>query len=60
MSRSDDGYLSATDAAAYLSIHKNTLYRWTMMGLIKSHRIGPRGDYRYRKQDLQSFVEEKK
>jgi excisionase family DNA binding protein len=55
----DEGYLTAVTAAEYLSIHRNTLYRWTQMGLIKAHRIGVRGDLRYRRQDLDKFVEER-
>lgn len=49
--------MTSREAAEHLAIHINTLHRWTAKGLIKSYRIGPRGDYRYRLSDLEAFVE---
>ena len=49
-------YLKAKDAAEYLSIHINTLHRWTKEGRIKAYRIGERGDYRYDIADIEVFV----
>lgn len=49
-------YLTARQTAEYLSIHINTLHRWTKEGRIRAYRIGERGDYRYDIKDIEAFV----
>jgi excisionase family DNA binding protein len=51
-----DTLLTADEAAGLLHIHINTVRRWSNIGILKSFRIGPRGDRRFRKRDLIQFV----
>jgi hypothetical protein len=32
--------------------------RWRSEGILKSYRIGPRGDRRFRREDIESFLKE--
>ena len=48
--------LTARDVARLLSIHINTVRRWTNLGILRTYRDGPRGDRRYRQEDIASFL----
>jgi len=48
--------LTASDVARLLSLHVNTVRRWTDNGLINAYRIGSRGDRRYRQEDISIFL----
>ena len=48
--------LTAGEAARMLGIHENTVRRWSKKGILKSYRVGPRGDRRFRRQDVDSFL----
>jgi len=48
--------LTASDVARLLNVHINTLRRWSNKGIIKMYRIGPRGDRRFRREDIASFL----
>ena len=48
--------LTAGDVARLLNVHINTLRRWSNKGIIKMYRIGPRGDRRFRREDVASFL----
>lgn len=50
--------LKTSDLARLLGIHPNTVRRWSNQGLLKSYRIGPRGDRRYRREDVDDFLQE--
>jgi excisionase family DNA binding protein len=52
--------LTPRDVASLLSIDINTVRRWTNQGLLKAYRIGPRGDRRFRKEDIDLFLTEKR
>jgi excisionase family DNA binding protein len=43
-------------AARLLGIHSNTLRRWADAGVLPSHRLGSRGDRRFRKTDIQKLL----
>ena len=47
-----------SQAADLLGVTPTTLRRWEEKGLIKPLRIGPRGDRRYKKQDILLILEE--
>jgi len=47
--------LTTSDVARILSVHINTVRRWSNQGILKSYRIGSRGDRRFRKEDIDSF-----
>jgi excisionase family DNA binding protein len=52
-----NGLLSATDAGKILGVHPNTLRRWSDNGMIRAYRVGKRLDRRFRRTDLENFLE---
>lgn len=51
-----DGMLTTGDVAHVLNTHVNTVRRWSDRGLLKAYRIGPRGDRRFKRDDIDSFL----
>ena len=51
-----DSLLTASEASSLLSVHINTVRNWSNLGILPSFRIGPRGDRRFRKRDLMTFL----
>jgi len=49
--------LSLKEACEILKCHPNTLRLWDKKGILKAVRFGERGDRRYKKQDIVSFLE---
>ena len=50
-----DSMLTTSEVARILSVHINTVRRWSNQGILKSYRIGSRGDRRFRREDIDSF-----
>ena len=48
--------LTTSDVARLLSVHLNTVRRWSNQGILKAYRIGTRGDRRFRQEDITSFL----
>ena len=48
--------LTTGEACKILYVHCNTLRRWTERGLIAAYRVGPRGDRRYRREDVDALL----
>jgi len=48
--------LSMKEAARLLHVHTNTLRRWSNRGALKPYRIGPRGDRRFKRTDIDEFL----
>ena len=46
------GMLTVKEVSQLLHVHSNTLRRWSGQGIIKAYRIGPRGDRRFRAEDI--------
>ena len=44
--------MAISQAAEYLAVHSNTLRNWANKGIIKSYRLGTRGDRRFSLDDL--------
>ena len=44
--------LTVKEVSQLLHVHSNTLRRWSDQGVIKAYRIGPRGDRRFRAEDI--------
>jgi excisionase family DNA binding protein len=48
--------LTTSDVARLLNVHINTVRRWSNQGTLKTYRIGARGDRRFRREDIASFL----
>jgi excisionase family DNA binding protein len=44
--------LTVREVSQLLHVHSNTLRRWSDQGILKAYRIGPRGDRRFRPEDI--------
>jgi len=44
--------LTVREVSQILHVHSNTLRRWSDLGIIKAYRIGPRGDRRFKQEDI--------
>ena len=51
--------LTVRQVARLLNIHINTVRRWSNKGILKAYRIGPRGDRRFRREDVSILLLEK-
>ena len=51
-----NGLLTARQVARLLNVHVNTVRRWNDRGILKAYRIGPRGDRRFLRDDVLSFL----
>jgi excisionase family DNA binding protein len=48
--------LTPSDVAQLFVVHLNTVRRWSRKGILKSYRIGLRGDRRFRQEDVDNFL----
>ena len=48
--------LTTTAVAQFLGVHPNTVRHWSEIGILESYRIGPRGDRRFRREDVDDFL----
>jgi len=53
-----DDMLTVTEVARLLRVHPNTLRRWSNEGRIGAYRISPRGDRRFRREEIARFLAE--
>jgi len=51
-----DRLLTVREVADLLHVHTNTVRGWSDLGLIKSYRVGPRGDRRFKAKDINNFI----
>jgi len=49
--------LTVGEVARLLNVHENTVRRWSNLGKIKVFRIGPRSDRRFRRDDIDRFLD---
>lgn len=54
--RQESSLLTVREVASYLSIHANTVRRWSDLGILEAYRIGPRRDRRFRREDILAFL----
>lgn len=52
----DSSMLTASELASLLNVHINTVRRWSNDGLLQVYRIGRRGDRRFRRDDVDTFL----
>ena len=50
-------WLRTPDAARYLGVHVETIRRWAREGVIPAAKLGNRGGFRFRREDLDRFLE---
>jgi excisionase family DNA binding protein len=50
--------LTLREVARLLHVHPNTLRRWSNNGRIKAYRITPRGDRRFKREEIVRFLAE--
>jgi len=50
--------LTVRQVAKLLHVHSNTVRRWSDQGILRAYRISPRGDRRYRREDIEYFLTE--
>jgi excisionase family DNA binding protein len=50
-------YLTLMEVSQFLKVHPNTLRNWDNNGELKSVRIGVRKLRRYRREDIEKFIE---
>lgn len=48
--------LTIEEASRLLHVHANTLRRWSDKRIIRAYRIGPRGDRRFKPDDIVRFL----
>ena len=51
-----DPMLTVSDVARLLSVHINTVRRWSNQEILKAYRVGSRGDRRFQREDVTSFL----
>ena len=54
--RRNGSMLTPEDVARLLHVHINTVRRWSNREILKAYRIGPRGDRRFREEDIATFL----
>jgi excisionase family DNA binding protein len=52
----NSGMLTVREVSSLLHIHPNTLRWWTDQGILKAYRLGPRGDRRFKQEDITIFL----
>ena len=53
-----DDMLTVREVAQLLHVHPNTLRRWSNKGRIRAYRISPRGDRRFKREEIARFLAE--
>ena len=51
-----DPMLTTSEVARLLNVHINTVREWSNRGILKAYRISPRGDRRFRQDDIAGFL----
>jgi excisionase family DNA binding protein len=51
-----DDMLTVREVARLLHVHPNTLRRWSNKGRIRAYRISPRGDRRFKREEIARFL----
>jgi excisionase family DNA binding protein len=52
----DSEMLTTSEAARLLRVHPNTIRQWANKRLLHAYRLGPRGDRRFKRKDVDLFI----
>ncbi len=52
----DSEMLTTSEAARLLRVHPNTIRQWSNKRLLHAYRLGPRGDRRFKRKDVDLFI----
>jgi excisionase family DNA binding protein len=52
----DSEMLTTGEAAKLLHVHPNTIRQWANKRLLHAYRLGPRGDRRFKRKDIEFFI----
>ena len=50
-------WLRTPEAAAYLGVHEETIRRWAREGVIPAAKLGNRGGFWFKREDLDRFLD---
>jgi excisionase family DNA binding protein len=48
--------MTCDEVADYLRVHVSSVRRWSRTGKLTAYKVGGRGDWRYREQDVLAFL----
>lgn len=48
--------MTCEEVAEYLRVHVSSVRRWSRSGKLTAYKVGGRGDWRYRQQDVLAFL----
>jgi excisionase family DNA binding protein len=48
--------MTCDEVAEFLRVHVSSVRRWSRGGKLRAYKVGGRGDWRYRKQDVLAFL----
>ena len=58
--KEDTGWLRTPEAARYLGVHVETVRNWARKGVIPAAKLGNRGGFRFRREELDRSLEERR
>jgi excisionase family DNA binding protein len=58
--REEPGWIRTPEAARYLGVHVETMRNWARKGVIPAAKLGNRGGFRFRREDLDRFLESRR
>ena len=50
--RQKDSIMTGPEVADFLRVHLSSVRRWSRSGKLRAYKVGNRGDWRYREQDV--------
>lgn len=53
-------WVRTPEAARYLDVHEETIRRWAREGLVPAAKLGNRGGFRFKREDLDQFLERRR
>ncbi len=58
--RAPSDLITVGEASSFLNVHANTIRRWSDRGILRVYYVGPRLDRRFRRQELERLLRERK